>query len=242
MIFTQCSNLLLLLSEKYHLWEGTQNANVDLRNSHGRYWSVISCAPNTAVAAAREGQRDKEWCSEHLLKDSSPVTDKISASLLLDLISNYCEKAHLWSYFRLTFNARSATCSRAELTYREYQRKEQEFPCLCWQSRKAQPLKAVQPLLLRGCGTTRLLTVQVQSNACWYYGILKRVLYTPHEAQCLLQMHDVPHCGRLRTWNTDHKRLSQTAKQFLTHPENLLRLKGHIYLYIKDFYEKGKWK
>lgn len=50
-----------------------------------------------------------------------------------------------------------------------------------------------------GCGTTRMLTVQVQSNACWYFGILKRVLYTPHEAQSLLQMHDVPHCGRFRT-------------------------------------------
>lgn len=77
---------------------------MDLRNSHRRYRSVISSALNTAVAAAREGQRDKEWCSEHLLKDSSPVTDKISkisASLLLDLIPNYYEKSHFWSNLRL---------------------------------------------------------------------------------------------------------------------------------------------
>lgn len=104
---------------------------MDLRNSHRRYGSVIPSAPNTVVAAAREGQRNKECCSQHLLKDSSPVTDKISASLLLHLISNYYEKAHLRSHFRLTFNARSATCSGTGLIYREYQRKEQGFPCLC---------------------------------------------------------------------------------------------------------------
>lgn len=104
---------------------------MDLRNSPRRYGSVISSAPNTVVAVAREGQREKEWCSEHLLKDSFFVTDKISASLLLDLIPNYYEKAHLWNNLRLPFNARSATCSRAELTYRECQRKEQEFPCPC---------------------------------------------------------------------------------------------------------------
>lgn len=65
---------------------------MDLRNSHRRYGSVISSAPNTVVAAAREGQRNKECSSEHLLKDSSPVTEKNSAALLLDLIPNYYEK------------------------------------------------------------------------------------------------------------------------------------------------------
>lgn len=91
--------------------------------------------------------------------------------------------------------------------------------------------------------TTKLLTIQVQCNACWYFGILQRVFYTSHEAQSLLQTHDVPHCGQvqdLKCWPQKTVSDCKRPKQSLTHSANLLRLKGHLYLYIERFLWKGE--
>lgn len=80
LILVHYPNLLLLYSEKHHLQKATWNAWVYLWNSSSGYWRVISSAPNTAVTAAREVQRDCERCWSHL-KDPSHTTDKMQRHL-----------------------------------------------------------------------------------------------------------------------------------------------------------------